>query len=82
MGKIEVGAIDEFSKVNPGETHLIIGIRKIGHLSKMNLYFASGNIAFVFSAIMVCNRTYAAPASRDLEIAPTNGYRRAEAITI
>ena len=33
----------------------------------LDLYHALGNIALVFSAILVCNSAYSAPAGRDSE---------------
>ncbi len=36
---------------------------------RMLLYRALGNIALVFSAILVCNGAYSAPADRDSESA-------------
>ena len=38
----------------------------------IKLYFALGIIALSFLVTIVSNRTYIAPAGRDLEIAPTN----------
>ena len=40
------------------------------------VYLALGNIVLVFSTIMGSNTTYAAPAGRDSEIAPTSGFGR------
>ena len=41
-----------------------------------HLYLTLGNIALVFSTIVGSNTTFAAPAGRDSEIAPTSGFGR------
>ena len=50
-------------------------IKRIKRITRI-ICFALNNMALVFSAIMVSNRIYAAPAGRDSEIAPT-GWQKA-----